>query len=275
MWSRTRADQSPPSSTRLAGGSAERVEVLMYHSIAPDPGPTSIPVDVFRSQIQALRDSGYQAISLSELPRWQRHETELPRRTVMITFDDGFADFADAAFPILREHQMVATVFLPTACMGKKESWIGANVPPRPLMSWDTVLDLARQGIEFGGHSVTHADLTVLPAEKMREEIERSQAELAERLGHPVDTFAPPYGRSNPRVRAELRKWCRVAVGTELGPAFRGSDTTDVPRLEMHYFRNPRVFRRYLEGRGDLYLAGRKALRRVRTFLKSGQRAGE
>jgi len=254
---------------------APDVDVLMYHSISGEPGPTSIPVATFARQMELLVETGCKVVSLGALAKYQRGEVELPVRTVMITFDDGFSDFADAAFPLLKQHGLTATVFLPTGRLGGRESWIGANVPPRPLMSWSVVQDLAKEGVEFGGHSVTHADLTTLGPEALRDEIGRSQKDIEDRLGKPTETFAPPYGRSNPRVREELARHSRVSVGTGLGRATRDADLTDVPRIEMHYFRQASLFRAYLEGRAEWYLAARKAARRVRSMMTAHRRAGE
>jgi peptidoglycan/xylan/chitin deacetylase (PgdA/CDA1 family) len=262
-------------SSRTDVSGAPRVDILMYHSISSEPGPTSIPVGTFARQMELLVETGCSVVSLGELAKYQRGERELPARTVMITFDDGFSDFADAAFPILKQHGLTATVFLPTGCMGGSESWIGANVPARPLMSWSVVEDLAKEGMEFGGHSVTHTDLTTLSPDALREEVGRSQQDIEDRLGKPTETFAPPYGRSSPRVREELARWSRVSVGTGLGRASRDADLTDAPRIEMHYFRSASLFRAYLEGRAEWYLTARKAARRVRSAMTAHRRAGE
>jgi peptidoglycan/xylan/chitin deacetylase (PgdA/CDA1 family) len=239
----------------------------MYHSISNASGPTSIPIDVFRAQIETLRNAGYETAPLSSLAAWQRGESCMPRRAVMITFDDGFQDFADVAFPILQAHGFTATVFLPTGRLGGLEDWSGANAPPRRLMSWSSVRDLARHGIAFGGHSVTHADLTTLAPDRLREEIKGSQDEIARHIGQAVDTFAPPYGRVNDRVRVELARWASLSVGTRLDRASRRCDLTDVPRIEMHYFRDRRLWHAYLMGRANAYLRARRVGRRLRHWL--------
>jgi peptidoglycan/xylan/chitin deacetylase (PgdA/CDA1 family) len=261
------------SRTDDAGGPP--VDILMYHSIGDEAGPTSIPASTFARQMELLVETGCSVASLGALAKYQRGELELPARTVMITFDDGFSDFADAAFPILKRLGLTATVFLPTGCLGGRESWVGANVPPRPLMSWSVVQDLAKEGVDFGGHSVTHTDLTTLAPAELRDEIGRSQKDIEDKLGKPTETFAPPYGRSSPRVREVLARFSHVSVGTGLGRAGRNADLTDAPRIEMHYFRRPRLFRAYLEGRAEWYLAARKAARRVRSAMTAHRRAGE
>jgi peptidoglycan/xylan/chitin deacetylase (PgdA/CDA1 family) len=239
----------------------------MYHSISSEPGPTSIPADVFGWQLQALADLGFTVVSLSKYAAWQEGSIELPERSVILTFDDGFEDFATAAFPLLARHGFSATVFLPTAKLGGHEDWRGANSPPRRLMSWSQVQELASRGIEFGGHGVTHSDLTLLPAAEASREIRESQEQIAARLGRKPETFAPPYGHSNAAVRAEIAKWCGVSVGTRLARAERSDDRWDAPRIEMHYFRNELLWRAYLQGRGRGYLRLRQVARGVRRWL--------
>ncbi|MHA1569428.1 MAG: polysaccharide deacetylase family protein, partial [Alphaproteobacteria bacterium] len=179
------------------------INILMYHSISDAPGPTSIPPETFRGQMRALAECGYQTISLSAFADWHAGRSELPPRPVVITFDDGFADFADTAFPELRARGWTATVFLPTGKMGGDEDWEGADRnPPRRLMNWRQVGELAGQGIDFGGHSVTHADLTRLAPDRLESEIRSPMEQIERRIGHAPVSFAPPYGRSNRLVRA-------------------------------------------------------------------------
>jgi peptidoglycan/xylan/chitin deacetylase (PgdA/CDA1 family) len=245
------------------------VDVLMYHSISSEPGPTSIAASTFREQMRSIADSGCGVVPFSSFRAWQRGELELPARAVMLTFDDGFADFADAAFPILDAHGFAATVFLPTGRLGGREDWHGANSPPRPLMSWDVVRDLAARGVEFGGHSVTHADLTQLSAAELRREIASSQAHIAAELGKPPTTFAPPYGHVNASVLREVALHAEVSAGTGLGRADRTSSAVDTPRIEMHYFRNGKLWRAYLQNRAGWYLRSRRLARWLRQQIVS------
>lgn len=248
---------------------SDRINVLMYHSISDRCGPTAIPLKVFRDQLRVLGDCGYNAVSLSDLAAWHRGDMALPPRSVVITFDDGFADFADCAFPELQGNNWNATVFLPVAHVGKQGSWRGADETAGDLLTWDQAKELADKGIDFGSHSMTHRDLTTLESEQLRWEIRQSRNEIEQRLHKAPISFAPPYGRSDPEVQEEIGKWYRLAVGTRLQRACRLCNPLDVPRIEMHYFRNLDRWRAYLEGRAEGFFLARRALRGIRALVQA------
>ena len=250
----------------VASKAKSPVQILMYHSISDGPPPTCIPLDVFQAQLNVLQALGYETVSLSQVADWHRGEFELPARPVVLTFDDGFVDFAETASPEIRSRGWGATVFLPTGLIGGEENWRGQlEGTTRRLMTWDQVAELAEWGIEFGAHSVSHADLTTLEPDVLRSEIQQPQVQIQQRIGGALPTtFAPPYGRSNLLVREEIRKFYKLSVGTELGPVDRQSDLFDLPRIEMHYFRNKKRWKEYLRGRRSGYFMVRQILRLLR-----------
>lgn len=245
--------------------------VLTYHSISEAGGPTSIPPAVFAMQMEALTDAGYRGVRLGAFLDWhdgKEADSDGDRR-VLITFDDAFADFADEAAPVLKRHGFCALVFVPTRQLGGVESWQGANHPPRGLMDWDAVRALAGEGFEFGGHSRTHPDLTRLDAAACEAEIAGCAEDLAGRLGAPVESFAAPYGRVSPNVVTMIGRHYRVAFGTRLAVARPGCDRFNMPRIEMHYFRNRRHWAGLLEGRRG-YFRLRQGLRAARALAGGG-----
>jgi peptidoglycan/xylan/chitin deacetylase (PgdA/CDA1 family) len=219
-----------------------------------------------------LAECGYTAVSLTDLMAWARGTRELPNRAVVLTFDDGFHDFATVAFPELQARGWTATVFLPAGKMGGTDDWQPATSAStaRRLMTWETVADLARLGVEFGGHGVSHTDLTSLPAAAMRAEVVTCQRMIEECAGCRVTSFAPPYGKMSPAVGAEVRRHYRASVGTAMARVHRTSDVYDLPRIEMWYFRSERRWRAYLEGSSRGYFLLRKVLRHVRGYAHSG-----
>jgi len=239
------------------------VPVLTFHSISSDSGPTSISPETFRMQMDVLADCGVAAMTCDEFLDWHRGGAPDGRRRVLITFDDGFADFATAAHPVLHERGYSAMVFVPTGKLDYREDWRGAHSPPRRLLGWSTVRELAAAGVEFGGHGVAHADLTRVPAPVRRHEIERSARELEQQLGRPTRAFAAPYGHVNREVLADVARTYEIAFGTRFRRALPARDPYDVPRIEMHYFRSPRRWREFIEGATG-YWRARRALRAVR-----------
>lgn len=240
------------------------VNILMYHSISEGSGPTCIAPGVFRQQLEVLAGLGYTTVSMAEVAAWRDGRRELPARPVVLTFDDGFVDFAENAMPVLRSHGFKATVFLPSGKVGGAADWRGAEEPPQPLMDWTTVRELADEGIEFGAHSVTHCALTSLPPDQLRQEIGDSVAALEHRLGRSCTSFAPPFGAYNAEVGKAMGRYCEVGVGTRLARALSADDRYNLPRIEMFYFQDAARWRAYLEGRADGYLRLRASLRRIR-----------
>jgi peptidoglycan/xylan/chitin deacetylase (PgdA/CDA1 family) len=100
---------------RLMHGSEGKVSILMYHSISDGPGPTCIAPTTFRRHMAALADCGYHIVSLADIAAWKRGDHGLPERSVALTFDDGYEDFATVVFPELQARGWTVTVFLPPA----------------------------------------------------------------------------------------------------------------------------------------------------------------
>lgn len=244
------------------------VHVLMYHSISDGPAPTCISPRIFSEQMATIEGEGYQVISLTDFASWHNGKLELPENVVVLTFDDGFEDFYDSAFPVLRERNWTATVFLPTKLVGGIENWDGQlKDSPRRLMNWAQIAELKEQGIEFGGHSLTHEDLTSLSSDELERQVRMPLEMIKQQIGDYANCFAPPYGRCNARVQGEIRKWCQASVGVRLDRATQQSDIYDVPRIEMHYFRNIKLWRSFLQQRAEVYFASRRLLRNVRNLL--------
>ena len=241
---------------------AGEVDILMFHSISDRGGPTSIAPDIFAAQMAALALSGRPVVGLDQVA-----QRNCPTGATVLTFDDAFEDFASTAWPILERYEFPAIVYVPSDYVGKSEGWPGALRPPRPLMDWRTIRTLSDEGVAFGNHTATHADLTSLKDDGIAEEVWRGQSAIEFELGKRVVHFAPPYGKTSARVRDIISKNQITSVGTRLGRADEHSDLFDLPRLEMYYFRSLRNWQRHLDGKGDAYLWIRRRLRQVRDMV--------
>ncbi len=145
---------------------------------------------MFESHVSFLARRGFQSIRLDSLFSPQSSE-----KPIVLTFDDGFQDFEDNAFPIMQKFGFIGTVFLVSDFIGKTNGW-DENIGDvsKPLMSKDSILNLFQQGVEFGSHTKTHVRLTTHDTSDQDVEIGKSKVELEAMLGLPINTFCYPYG---------------------------------------------------------------------------------
>ena len=243
------------------------VDILMYHSISEDISPTSISPAAFKMQMAAIVATAVPVITLDEYLEARAGKRTLAPRSVILTFDDGFQDFADVAWPVLRPLGLRPIVYLPTAHVGRHENWAHCHQPPRKIMDWPLIRQMAAQGVTFGNHTVSHPRLPLLPADVVDAELAAARQQISAMLGHKVRHFAAPYGASTPEIRQKIAQHHATNVSTILASASLTSDPHDLPRLEMFYFTNPFLWRHHLAGRGAPYLAARRMVRQVRKLL--------
>jgi peptidoglycan/xylan/chitin deacetylase (PgdA/CDA1 family) len=153
----------------------------------------------------------FSVVPLGELVGMLERRAPL-RRTLAITFDDGYRDNFECAAPILRSHGLPATFFVATELIGSDTvPWWDRNLSvPAPWMSWQQVQALHRDGFEIGAHTRTHADLGKVEGEEAAREIFGSRDDLERRLGSAPELFAYPYGGSD-RISPENRALVREA----------------------------------------------------------------
>lgn len=135
-----------------------RVPILMYHYISVPPPDAdiyrldlSVTPDQFANQLRWLRDNGFTTISLDDLYAALTGGARLPERPVILTFDDGYADAYDYAFPLLREYDMIGTFFVVTEWLDRARTG---------YLTWEQARAMAADGMSIQSHSRTHLDLT-------------------------------------------------------------------------------------------------------------------
>ncbi|GAA0366481.1 polysaccharide deacetylase family protein [Actinoallomurus spadix] len=223
------------------------VPILMYHSIG-GPDRLAVRPEAFAEQLALLRDCGFTPITFGELAAGD----PVKGRPVVITFDDGYADFHERALPLLDRFGFRATVFVTTGWIRDAGPY-AAGRPLGPTLSWSQVAEIAACGIEVGGHGHSHAQLDQLRDAVLRTELLRSRRLLEDRVGRPVTTMAYPYGYSSARVRRETRAAgydaaCAVANTLAAGDG----DRLAVPRVTVRAGTSLAAFERALRGRGFL-----------------------
>ncbi|WP_210443330.1 polysaccharide deacetylase family protein [Nocardioides sp. SYSU D00065] len=187
-----------------------RVPVLLYHSVAEDSSrrfrPWTLHPRRFAAHMEHLSARGYQSLTLRQLEQCLLPGgPPLPERPVVITFDDGFADFHAAALPVLEAHHLASTLYVPTGYLGGTAGWLARErEQDRRLLHPEQLRDVAERGVEIGAHSHTHPRLDELSATEARAEIRRSKDVLEQQLQRPVTSFAYPHGNYSRRVREQV-----------------------------------------------------------------------
>jgi peptidoglycan/xylan/chitin deacetylase (PgdA/CDA1 family) len=182
------------------------IPILLYHSISDQVANGfrhwSVTPDQFSAHLSCLIEGSYTPITVSTLVSGLRGQKPLPERPVVITFDDGFADFMTGALPALQRYGVPATIYVTTGYVGRTSEWLSREGEgDRPMLTWQQVAELPAAGIECGAHSRTHPQLDVLPRSQAVDEVVRSRSELEDHLSRPVDTFAYPHGYFSATVR--------------------------------------------------------------------------
>ena len=196
------------------------VPVLVYHNIsAQEKGKLSIAARHFDAQIRQLHDEGFQAVSLADFLAFTAGRKQLPRRSVLLTFDDGYKSFVQYARPILKDYGFGATLFV-------YSDFIGAGT----ALSWQDLRTLSEQGFAVQAHSKSHANLRRKEGESEAAYAKRIEAELAfpttlfkKHLGRPSEVLAYPYGDTDDELLPYVAKYGYSAAFTvrrQSNPAF-------------------------------------------------------
>ncbi|MGP2441018.1 polysaccharide deacetylase family protein [Streptomyces sp. JW3] len=177
----------------------------MYHSVADcrdDPYGITVTPARLDAQLGWLRRRGLRGVSVAEL--LAARERGAARGLVGLTFDDGYADFAENALPRLRRWGCGATLFVLAERLGGDNAW-DPRGPRKPLLTTDGVRRAAAEGVEIGSHGLTHVDLTRADDDTLYAETAGSRARLADIAGTPVTGFCYPYGTLDARAVDAVR----------------------------------------------------------------------
>jgi peptidoglycan/xylan/chitin deacetylase (PgdA/CDA1 family) len=236
---RSTQGQSSPPVVDTASAPAQRpvvptgprhapVAILMYHVVAAAPPGAAYPElwvapDRFGQEMRAFAHAGYHATTLDGVWRAWHGKGSLPRRPIVISFDDGYQSQSTAARRMLHRMGWPGVLNLAVKNVGLKGG-----------LARSEVRAMLRDGWEIDAHTMTHVDLTTLDASGLRREVAGSRRWLRRAFGVPVDFFAYPAGRYNPTVEAAVRAaGFRGASTTQPGQATRAGDPYALPRVRV------------------------------------------
>ena len=263
---------------------ASHIPILMYHSVSElESGgrhpyfETTTPPRVFAEHMRFLKNAGYRTITLHEAV----NEIQLDKRThvprVVITFDDGLQDFYTHAFPILKEYNFSATVFLATSYITEKRR----QFKKWPCMTWSEVREIHERGMTLGSHTVTHRQLRGLEPAQLEAEVRGSKETIEDHLGHKVEAFSYPFAfpQSDQAFRSILRALLmahgyKIGVTTIIGTFKAHNDIIFLPRLPINFWDDHHLFQAKLAGDYDWLYGAQYITSRIKSWI-SKRRATE
>lgn len=189
--------------------SQQGIPVLNYHQINnQDHNALTLSTSEFAAQMKDLAEEGYTTITPDQLLDYLQHETTLPEKPVLITFDDGYKDNYFNAYPILKQYKFNATIFLISSLVNKDH-----------YLSWQEIQEMNSNHILFEGHTFSHPHLNEIKDEKiLQQELLDSKKDLEKNLGYKIDYLAYPYGDYDQHVISMVQKYgYRAAFTVHLG----------------------------------------------------------
>jgi peptidoglycan/xylan/chitin deacetylase (PgdA/CDA1 family) len=251
-------------------GNKVSVPILTYHSIDNSGSVISTSAEKFRSQMRYLAESSFNIISLKEIINCIIEQRPFPPRSVAITFDDGFKNVHDMAYPVLKEFGFGATVFLVSEYCGKKNQWNKQSklIPGLDLLDWEEIGEMADNGIDFGAHTISHPNLSKLPIDRAIEQIVTSKTMIQSHIGKEVLFFSYPYGIQTGETRRLVKDEFYGACSTELAFVTLKSDIHSLPRIDMYYFSKNNFFTWIESSFFSHYITYRNLLRFLRKQIE-------
>ena len=210
-----------------------KLPILVYHKVDRIPPGSRYPKqyvtpEQFATHLALLARHGYTSIGFPDYIAYRRGERRLPRRPIILTFDDGYRSTRAIALPLLRQYGFTATIFLVAECLGKTNLWDEAEIQ-EPLLDAGDIQDMQATGIEFGSHTATHAHLAALRPVEVLRELRTSRDRLGALLGKPVTVVSYPFGEYT-RDTLQFARDAGYAAGVTRRPRMN-TDATDLLEL--------------------------------------------
>ncbi|MDQ3326623.1 MAG: polysaccharide deacetylase family protein [Actinomycetota bacterium] len=203
--------------------------MLIYHRVGGGSSDElDVSVDDFRAQVDLL--AGHDVVPLGEAVEAVERGDPAPRTA--LTFDDGYADVYDNAWPLLRERRLPFTIYLATAYVGGTMRWEGSTAREQgaPALSWGQLAEMADSGLcTIGNHTHTH----VRPERLDEDELDRCTQQVQDHLAVTPEHFAYTWGVPVPAMEPALRHRFRSAATGRLGTNQGGVDLMRLQRIPV------------------------------------------
>lgn len=182
-------ESSSDSILNYTGKTTDKIPILMYHSINYEKNNIlRVPKDKFAAEMKWLNNNGYRTLSLDELYNAVSNNIQVPEKSVVLTFDDGYKDNYESAFPVIKKYKFKATVFMITNEI---------NDSKNGYLTEEQIKEMDKNGMKVECHTLSHPDLNDLTYAQQLKELRDSKTKLEGILGHSVDFLAYPSGKYN------------------------------------------------------------------------------
>ncbi|MBU3153749.1 polysaccharide deacetylase family protein [Clostridium estertheticum] len=210
------------------------IPVLEYHSISYDKGnPICIPIKKFEEQMEYLKENDYYTITLTNLYEYLMNNTPIPKKSVVITFDDGYDNNYTDMFPVLKKHKFKATIFVITSLTD-----VHSN-----MLTSKQLVEMDKYGIDIESHTVHHDNLKLISKDNQLKTLIESKKYLEKTLNKTVNFFAYPYGGYNKSaIEAVKEAGYKMAFTTENGWSSKKNGIFSLHRVWISASDSKKVF---------------------------------
>lgn len=214
------------------------VPVLYYHSVDPsERNEVTISPEHLKEQLEYIKSQGYVTLTMTELMNYILDNKEIPEKSIVITFDDGYMDNYNNAYPILKELDMKATIFV-----------IANGIDDGYYLSSEQLKEMCDNGIDIVSHTFSHPYLTDLSYDEQLKEFKDSKEKIEGITGKDVFAIAYPFGYLNDdSVKAAKEAGYKLAFTTDRGYADRDDDPLKLNRIYVSSYYSMDTFKEVLE----------------------------